>query len=184
MIKNKNILSTNNKLNMKGNLKWGLEPWIDDNSKVLVLGTLPGDESLKVGRYYADSNNSFWEIMNELFPLKPGESNNKEYILSHGIALWDCLRAGEREGSCDSRFGEIKIPNDLKTLLADYPNVRYVVLNGRRTTANMYFEYFSEIKDVKVQRCDSTSGSLEKELEEKVMSWGVIKRFLEGSKSK
>lgn len=184
MVKNKNVLLTNNKLNMKGNLKWGLEPWIDGNSKVLVLGTLPGDESLKAGRYYASSRNSFWKIMNELFPLKAGESNNKEYILSHGIALWDCLKAGERKGSSDSGFVGLKIPNDLKTLLADYPNVRYVVLNGRTTTADMYFEYFSEIKDVKVQRCDSTSDRYKKELKEKVMSWGIIKRFLEDPKSK
>ena len=163
---------------MKENLKEGLEPWIDGNSKVLVLGTLPGDESLKAGRYYASSRNSFWKIMNELFPLKAGESNNKEYILSHGIALWDCLKAGERKGSSDSGFGEEVIPNDLEKLLADYPNVRCIVLNGTGKTSDIYYENFYEIKGVEVQACCSTSNSYPKKLEEKVKNWSILKTFI------
>jgi hypothetical protein len=35
--------------------KEGFEPIIDKNTEILVLGTMPGDRSLQMGEYYANS---------------------------------------------------------------------------------------------------------------------------------
>lgn len=37
-----------------------LQPIIDENSEILILGTMPGKESLESEEYYASPNNSFW----------------------------------------------------------------------------------------------------------------------------
>ena len=47
--------------------KEGLAPWISKNSKILVLGTLPGDKSIKAQAYYQNPTNQFWTIMHSIF---------------------------------------------------------------------------------------------------------------------
>ena len=52
-------------------------PIVSERSKVLILGTMPGERSLKTGQYYAHPQNAFWRIMGELFdagPSLPGAS--------------------------------------------------------------------------------------------------------------
>ena len=43
--------------------KYSFPPLIDYSSKILVLGSLPGEESLKQVQYYAHPRNAFWKIM-------------------------------------------------------------------------------------------------------------------------
>jgi G:T/U-mismatch repair DNA glycosylase len=43
------------------------EPIGDKRAVVLILGTMPGRESLNKSEYYAHRRNSFWHIMDELF---------------------------------------------------------------------------------------------------------------------
>ena len=44
----------------------GFPPVVNRESRVLVLGTLPGPESLRQRQYYAQSRNAFWRIMGAL----------------------------------------------------------------------------------------------------------------------
>ena len=43
------------------------EPIINSESKILILGTMPGIASLKEHQYYAYKWNAFWPIMFKLF---------------------------------------------------------------------------------------------------------------------
>lgn len=112
-------------------IKEGLAPWIGKNPKVLILGTMPSDASTEQQSYYSNPSNSFWKIMYSLFPKKENQ-NKKEYITSHGIALWDCAHSGIRNGSVDSGFIEKSIiPNNLKSFLKQYPSIKTIILNGK-----------------------------------------------------
>lgn len=49
-------------------------PIIDFQSRVLILGTLPGTLSLKRHEYYADPKNQFWDIIYSVYGI-PVNSN-------------------------------------------------------------------------------------------------------------
>lgn len=39
------------------------DPVADSKTKFLILGTLPGPESLETGQYYKKNSNCFWKIV-------------------------------------------------------------------------------------------------------------------------
>src|SRR5215831_2049300 len=108
-------------------------PIVSERSKLLVLGSMPGDVSLKAGQYYAHPRNAFWPIMGALFDAGPSLSYEKrvELLRSVGVALWDSLQACVRPGSLDASITE-EVTNDFPTLFAKYPNITRVFFNGSR----------------------------------------------------
>jgi len=69
-----------------------------------VLGTLPGEESLRRQEYYAHPRNLFWPIVFALFDAVPTPSYPERlaFVEAHGIGLWDVCQSGQREASADS----------------------------------------------------------------------------------
>jgi len=69
-------------------------PIVSERSKLLILGSMPGELSLKVGQYYAHPRNAFWPIMGELFGAGPSLSYQERVAIlqSVGVALWDTLK--------------------------------------------------------------------------------------------
>ena len=112
----------------------GFEPITAPDAHVLVLGTMPGEESLRAGEYYANRRNSFWRIVSELFGFSAGASYRArvEALKSHGVALWDVLETCERGGSLDSKI-QIRTaePNDFRTFLAEHPKIQQICFNGK-----------------------------------------------------
>lgn len=76
----------------------GFEPIIDDNCEVLILGTMPGSESLRKQEYYAYERNQFWKIVFSLFGEEYTESyeDKKIFLLKNHIAVWDVLQSCDR----------------------------------------------------------------------------------------
>ena len=81
------------------------------SARVLVLGSMPGAESLRAGRYYAYKHNAFWPIMGELFDAGPAVAYEKRVLLLQraGLAVWDVMASCIREGSLDSDIDEASI---------------------------------------------------------------------------
>lgn len=162
------------------NYKEGLLPWVGESPKVLILGSMPGDESIRQQAYYSNiSHNSFWKIMYSLF-MKEGTQYNKEFITSHHIALWDCIQSGVRKGSVDNGFDDCSVvPNDLESFLAKYPTIKTIVLNGKGTPAEYYRRFFSNIKIGNLIKLNSTSNACTISFDAKLKEWSVIKELIE-----
>lgn len=106
-------------------------PIVSQNSKVLILGSMPGVESLKRGEYYANQRNSFWRIMGELFGAGPSlpYAERAARVLSAGVGIWDSLSACTRPGSLDSSIKD-GVANDFRTFFTTYPAITHVFFNG------------------------------------------------------
>lgn len=166
--------------------KKGLEPWVGESPKILILGTLPSDESIKQQSYYANiSKNSFWKIMRAILPENKCQyRDNKKFIISNKIALWDCLELAYREGSLDRRIDiSSSVCNDLYSFLKKYPTIRTIVLNGkgkgsknRPSTPYVFRKFFFEDTHCQIIKLPSTSNSCFDK--EKAQKWYVINDLL------
>lgn len=112
-------------------MKDGLAPLVDEKSRILVLGTLPGDESLRQQRYYANTRNQFWSLLEHAFGGTVGGAYEQRvrYLAAHAIALWYVLETVNRPGSSHSAITEA-VPNDFAKLFGKFPLLRYVAFNG------------------------------------------------------
>lgn len=114
--------------------KHGFAPVVDQNSRTLILGTLPGEESLRQQQYYSDPGNQFWSLLADVFgaPVGASYSERLAFLAKHGVAVWDVLASAERAGSSDGTIREPQ-PNDFRELFDGFPRLRRVAFNG--TTA-------------------------------------------------
>lgn len=106
-------------------------PSAGPGARVLILGSMPGEESQRKQQYYAHPRNAFWRIMGELFGFSPNlpYPERLECLKRGGVALWDTLASCERKGSLDSDIRE-PVPNDIAGLLAEYPSITHIFCNG------------------------------------------------------
>jgi hypoxanthine-DNA glycosylase len=99
--------------------KRSFPPIVDARARILVLGTLPGEESLRRREYYAHPRNLFWPIVFGLFGATPTRdyAERLAFVMAQGIALWDVCELGEREASADSAIRRER-PNAIDRLSA------------------------------------------------------------------
>ena len=157
-------------------------PIVSEKSKLLVLGSMPGEVSLKAGQYYAHPQNAFWRIMGELFGAGPSLPYEKrvELLQSVGVALWDTLQACSRPGSLDASITE-EVANDFLAFFAKHPNITHVFFNGRKAETAFRRHVLPALPEDHhiFARLPSTSPAhAAMRLEAKVQAWSVVKKFL------
>ncbi|UHO39561.1 DNA-deoxyinosine glycosylase [Chryseobacterium capnotolerans] len=113
-------------------------PLIDDQSEILILGSIPGVKSLEMQQYYAHPQNKFWKIILELLNEEFTEDYSKriETLKKHHIALWDVIDSCERKGSLDSEIKNEEA-NQIEKLLEEYPNIKAIFCNGGKSYKNL-----------------------------------------------
>ncbi|HPV01309.1 MAG TPA: DNA-deoxyinosine glycosylase [Clostridiales bacterium] len=160
---------------------YSFDPIADENCKVLILGTMPGVMSLKKQQYYGFERNAFWRIIYAVFGREPDEDYElrKAFLLEHRIALWDVLKACEREGSSDSEIRNPE-PNDFESFFRRCKGIRYVCFNGG--PARRLYERFVRKKGTGshiTQYFDlpSTSPAYVLAFEKKLEKWMLLKEL-------
>lgn len=109
-----------------------LDPVTRPNTRLLVLGSLPGAVSLAQRRYYAHPQNQFWRLIGavigrDLAPL--GYDARLGALLDAGVGLWDTVASATRKGSLDADIRLLEA-SDLIALAATLPTLRAVAFNG------------------------------------------------------
>lgn len=154
-------------------------PVINEKCKLLILGTMPGEESLRKSEYYANPRNIFWPMMFKLSGSKPvfDYETKKKVVLDMGIALWDVCKACLRDGSLDSAI-EDEIPNEINNFLLKYPSITTIAFNGQKAAA-IYDKHFSRKEGIQYLTLPSTSpANASISLSEKQNEWNSIKRHV------
>lgn len=108
-------------------------PVAGPDARILILGSIPGRESLRRQQYYAHPRNAFWPIMAELFGAGPDLSYQQRLALlvANRLALWDVIEACSRPSSLDSDIEEVTIQvNDFQRFLSDHLQIGTILFNG------------------------------------------------------
>ncbi|TPW21762.1 MAG: uracil-DNA glycosylase superfamily protein [Elusimicrobia bacterium] len=106
-------------------------PVVGRRSAVLILGSMPGAESLRRRQYYAHPRNQFWRLVGDALGEELTELSYRRRLAAlkrRGVALWDTLAECVRPGSLDSRIRRER-PNDVAGLVRRL-GIRAVLLNG------------------------------------------------------
>ena len=161
--------------------KRSFAPVVDNETRVLVLGSLPGEVSLAEGQYYAHRQNRFWHLMGDVIgePLPSLEYDARlQTLLDHRVGLWDVIAKARREGSLDSRI-RAHATNDLAALVAGLPNLAAVAFNGG-TAARIGMPALAESRlSLNLIKLPSSSPAYAAvPYAEKLMAWEALRKWL------
>jgi len=76
-------------------------PSVNKNSKILILGSMPGVKSLEAQEYYAHPQNRFWKVLSNVYDEDIPQSieSKKDFLKRHNIALFDVVKSCTIKGS-------------------------------------------------------------------------------------
>jgi len=160
-------------------VKRSFPPIADDRARVLVLGTLPGEESLRRGEYYAHPRNLFWPILFTLFDAIPAAKYDERvtFDTAHRIALRDVGEIGERDASADATIRREQ-PNAIDRLLDAHPLIRAVAFNGSGAR-RLYDRHFARRTGLTYLALPSTSPAHARiDFSGKLARWMAVREVL------
>lgn len=137
-------------------VKHPLQPVFDEDSRVLILGTMPSPKSRETGFYYNHPQNRFWPVLSQILDeaLPTSNEEKRALVLKHHIALWDVLASCQIEGAKDVSIAQC-VPNDLLTITTKAP-IRAIFCTGAKAT-ELYDRYCKDRTGIDCIRLPSTS---------------------------
>lgn len=112
--------------------KASFPPVADERTRLLLLGSLPGEASLRAARYYAHPQNHFWLLVGALIDRDLAALPYQDRLAAlreAGIGLWDVVADAARSGSLDGAIRDHR-PNDLAELIESLPSLQAIGFNG------------------------------------------------------
>lgn len=121
-------------------VKHTFDPIYDQQSKVLILGTMPSPKSRSNGFYYGHPQNRFWRTITSVFKEQLPLTNEEKisFLKRHHLALWDVLKSCEIEGASDASIKN-PIPNDLNRIIRQ-SSIIAVFTTGKKA-AELYMKF-------------------------------------------
>jgi hypoxanthine-DNA glycosylase len=118
----------------------GFDPIASPDARVLILGSLPGECSLRRREYYAQPQNAFWRLMGDLYGagLDLAYADRARRLQQCGVAVWDVCASARREGSLDASIVTNTVAaNDFAAFFTAHAQLRMIAFNGA-TAAKLY----------------------------------------------
>ena len=132
------------------------QPVYDENSRVLMLGTMPSPKSREQGFYYGHPRNRFWPVLADILgePAPGTIEEKKSLALRRRIAVWDVLAGCDICGADDSSIKN-PVPNDINVILSR-ADIRAVFTTGTKAD-ELYERYCFSQTEIASIRLPSTS---------------------------
>ncbi|MCW1360886.1 DNA-deoxyinosine glycosylase [Campylobacter sp. US33a] len=150
------------------------EPFFDENSKILILGSFPSVKSKEFGFYYQHPRNRFWGILEKLFDteLKTIQTQ-KAFLKQEKIALWDIIASCKIKNSDDKTISFAKA-NDLNLIL-NQANIGAIFTTGK-IAYKLFQKFYPNLQAISLP--SSSPANLNFSFEQLLQEYQVIKRFL------
>lgn len=155
-----------------------IKPIYDENSKILILGSFPSQKSREQRFFYGHNQNRFWRVLSGVLETSVPQTipEKEEFLLSHGIALWDVIASCEITGSSDSSIKNA-IPNDL-SIIFSIADIKQIFVNGK-AAENFFNKYIKDKLGRSTVYLPSTSpANAAWSLERLTVEWTKIKESL------
>lgn len=112
-----------------------IPPVFDENSRALLLGTMPSPKSREAGFFYGHPQNRMWTVLARVFEEKTpmGTEARRLFLLRHRIAMWDVLASCSIRGAEDASIRDA-VPNDLGEILGKAP-IEGIFCTGKKSFA-------------------------------------------------
>lgn len=147
---------------------------------LLLLGSLPGEASLKAQRYYAHPQNQFWRLLGAALgaPLAELDYDARLALLAtREVALWDVVGEAKRSGSLDGALRDVCV-NPLAEYVARQPRLRAIAFNGQ-TAAKLGRSALGEEVPLSLFDLPSSSPAYTLAYPDKAARWSVLANFAE-----
>lgn len=155
-------------------VKHELKPIYNQDSKVLILGTMPSVKSREAGFYYTHPKNRFWSTLESV--LNEKIIDKTEFLLTNYIALWDVFASCEIKGSSDASIKNAN-PNNIERLINE-SNIKIIFTTGK-TAYKYYLKFFKDKIDLPVICLPSTSpANCKIKTEELIKEYEIIKKYI------
>lgn len=152
----------------------------DARTRLMILGSLPGERSLRAAQYYAHPQNRFWELVGSVVDrdLRALAYPDRLAALREArVGLWDSIGAAKRAGSLDSAIRDVAA-NDLAALVATLPDLRAVAFNGATSAKIGRAQLPAEPGFALVDLPSSSAANARHGLAHKIERWAVLREFL------
>jgi hypoxanthine-DNA glycosylase len=136
---------------------------------------MPGNDSLRLNKYYANSRNVFWKIIYELYDteIQFDYKSKTDFLKQNGISIWDVCHKANRKSSLDSDIKN-EVPNDLKNFVKFNPSINIIAFNGQKAE-KLYDKYFDRFEKINYVTLLSTSpANASYSFQEKINDWRRI----------
>ncbi len=124
-----------------------LEPFLPENSKILMLGSFPPQRKRwSMDFFYPNVQNDMWRIMGYIFHgdkhhfevMAERRFNHDaivEFCTARGLALYDtAVEVRRLKDNASDKFLEVVTPTDIAGLLDKMPGCQAIVTTGQRAT--------------------------------------------------
>jgi len=145
------------------------------DARLLILGSLPGEASLRAQRYYAHPQNQFWRLLGSAIGVELASVPYEDRLVllaARGIALWDVVGEARRLGSLDGAI-RAATPNRLAEYVATHPRLRAVAFNGK-TAGRLGRKAIAEIDGLQLMDLPSSSPAYTISFEDKLAKWAAL----------
>lgn len=132
------------------------EPVFDQDSKILILGSLPSVKSRENQFYYGHPQNRFWKVISAIYheELPNTIEEKKKLLLKNHIALWDVIASCDIAGSADSSIKNVA-GNDMCVIL-DHAKINRIYVNGGKAY-ELFVKYCKQDNQPPLIKLPSTS---------------------------
>jgi hypoxanthine-DNA glycosylase len=158
--------------------KWSFPPEAGPATRLLILGSLPGEVSLARGQYYAHPQNQFWRLIGAVIGADLAAAAYPDRLAAlrrAGVGLWDVVKTASRVGSLDAHIRD-PAPNALAELAARLPALRAIAFNGEKAW-KIGSAQFQDDGPLKLIRLPSSSPAHTLAFDRKRDAWLALRGF-------